>query len=177
MGEIGEVTGGTQAHWGRHWAQAAGTPWPPRINNCPPRINNCPPRINRFFGDIQQQDENQRQRRSLRLRSQRRLDSCVLSNDDEDETRDNDVYMTDKVSQELGPVEDETTSSKPSGPITCPICMDVHLEIMQSGRLFVSTKRGHVFCIQYLRHSLKNANSCPTCRKKLPHRQYHPIYM
>ncbi|XP_053911785.1 E3 ubiquitin-protein ligase RNF4-like [Cuculus canorus] len=89
----------------------------------------------------------------------------------------NDVYMTDKVSQELGPVEDETTSSKPSGPITCPICMDVHLEIMQSGRLFVSTKRGHVFCIQYLLHSLKNANSCPTCRKKLTHKQYHPIYI
>uniref|UniRef100_A0A8B9F0R3 Ring finger protein 4 n=1 Tax=Amazona collaria TaxID=241587 RepID=A0A8B9F0R3_9PSIT len=53
-----------------------------------------------------------RQRRNLRLRSQRQSDSCVLSSDDEDETRDNDVYVTHKVSRELGPLEDETASSK-----------------------------------------------------------------
>ncbi|POI32922.1 hypothetical protein CIB84_003326 [Bambusicola thoracicus] len=51
-------------------------------------------------------------RRNLRLRGQRQSDSCVLSSDDEDETRDNDVYVTDKVSRELGPLEDETASSK-----------------------------------------------------------------
>ncbi|KFQ17613.1 E3 ubiquitin-protein ligase RNF4, partial [Merops nubicus] len=56
--------------------------------------------------------KNQRPRRNLRLRSQRQSDSCVLSSDDEDEPRDNDVYVTDKVSQELGPLEDETASSK-----------------------------------------------------------------
>ncbi|XP_071609431.1 E3 ubiquitin-protein ligase RNF4 isoform X1 [Heliangelus exortis] len=122
-------------------------------------------------------EENQQQRRNLRLRSQRQSDSCVLSSDDEDETRDNDVYMTDKVSQELGPLEDETASSKPSGTVSCPICMDGYSEIVQSGRLIVSTKCGHVFCSQCLRDSLRNANSCPTCRKKLTHRQYHPIYI
>ncbi|KAF1555995.1 E3 ubiquitin-protein ligase RNF4, partial [Eudyptes schlegeli] len=106
--------------------------------------------------------KNQRQGRNLRLRSQRQSDSCVLSSDDEDETRDNDVYVTDKVSRELGPLEDETASSK---------------YIVQSGRLIVSTKCGHVFCSQCLRDSLRNANSCPTCRKKLTHRQYHPIYI
>ncbi|NXF33537.1 RNF4 ligase, partial [Nyctibius bracteatus] len=121
--------------------------------------------------------KNQRQRRNLRLRSQRQSDSCVLSSDDEDETRDNDVYVTDKVSQELGPLEDETASSKPSGTVSCPICMDGYSEIVQSGRLIVSTKCGHVFCSQCLRDSLRNANSCPTCRKKLTHRQYHPIYI
>ncbi|XP_049649281.1 E3 ubiquitin-protein ligase RNF4-like isoform X11 [Accipiter gentilis] len=121
--------------------------------------------------------ENQRQRRNLRLRSQRQSDSCVLSSDDEDETRDNDVYVTDKVSRELGPLEDETASSKPSGTVSCPICMDGYSEIVQSGRLIVSTKCGHVFCSQCLRDSLRNANSCPTCRKKLTHRQYHPIYI
>ncbi|XP_009947242.1 PREDICTED: E3 ubiquitin-protein ligase RNF4, partial [Leptosomus discolor] len=120
---------------------------------------------------------NQRQRRNLRLRSQRQSDSCVLSSDDEDETRDNDVYVTDKVSRELGPLEDETASSKPSGTVSCPICMDGYSEIVQSGRLIVSTKCGHVFCSQCLRDSLRNANSCPTCRKKLTHRQYHPIYI
>lgn len=35
-----------------------------------------------------------------------------MSSDDEDEPRDNDVYVTDKVSRELGPLEDETASSK-----------------------------------------------------------------
>ncbi|NXS02317.1 RNF4 ligase, partial [Oxylabes madagascariensis] len=122
-------------------------------------------------------DKNQRQRRNLRLRSQRQSDSCVLSSDDEDETRDNDVYVADRASQELGPLEEETANSKPSGTVSCPICMDVYSEIVQSGRLIVSTKCGHVFCSQCLRDSLRNANSCPTCRKKLTHRQYHPIYI
>ncbi|XP_050829976.1 E3 ubiquitin-protein ligase RNF4 isoform X1 [Serinus canaria] len=122
-------------------------------------------------------EENQRQRRNLRLRSQRQADSCVLSSDDEDETRDNDVYVADKAARELGPLEEETASSKPSGTVSCPICMDVYSEIVQSGRLIVSTKCGHVFCSQCLRDSLRNANSCPTCRKKLTHRQYHPIYI
>ncbi|XP_025920385.1 E3 ubiquitin-protein ligase RNF4 isoform X2 [Apteryx rowi] len=124
-----------------------------------------------------EESENQRQRRNLRLRSQRQSDSCVLSSDDEDEPRDNDVYVTNKVSRDLGPLEDETASSKPSGTVSCPICMDGYSEIVQSGRLIVSTKCGHVFCSQCLRDSLRNANSCPTCRKKLTHRQYHPIYI
>ncbi|KAF1478486.1 E3 ubiquitin-protein ligase RNF4, partial [Pygoscelis antarcticus] len=101
--------------------------------------------------------KNQRQRRNLRLRGQLQLDICILISDDEDETTDNDVYVTDKV---------------PSGTVSCPICMDGYSEIVQSGRLIVSTKCGHVFCSQCLCDSLRNANSCPTCRKKLTHRQY-----
>uniref|UniRef100_A0A8C3HJE6 E3 ubiquitin-protein ligase RNF4 n=1 Tax=Chrysemys picta bellii TaxID=8478 RepID=A0A8C3HJE6_CHRPI len=121
--------------------------------------------------------KNQRQRRNLGLRSQRQSDSCVLSSDDEDESRDNDVYVTNKVSGGLETLEDETASSRPSGTVSCPICMDGYSEIVQSGRLIVSTKCGHVFCSQCLRDSLRNANSCPTCRKKLNHKQYHPIYI
>ncbi|KAM7169050.1 E3 ubiquitin-protein ligase RNF4 [Macrochelys suwanniensis] len=121
--------------------------------------------------------KNQRQRRNLGLRSQRQSDSCVLSSDDEDESRDNDVYVTNKVSGDLETLEDETASSRPSGTVSCPICMDGYSEIVQSGRLIVSTKCGHVFCSQCLRDSLRNANSCPTCRKKLNHKQYHPIYI
>uniref|UniRef100_A0A8C4VIU4 E3 ubiquitin-protein ligase RNF4 n=1 Tax=Gopherus evgoodei TaxID=1825980 RepID=A0A8C4VIU4_9SAUR len=120
--------------------------------------------------------KNQRER-NLGLRSQQQSDSCVLSSDDEDESRDNDVYVTNKVSGELGTLEDETASSRPSGTVSCPICMDGYSEIIQSGRLIVSTKCGHVFCSQCLRDSLRNANSCPTCRKKLNHKQYHPIYI
>ncbi|XP_072718438.1 E3 ubiquitin-protein ligase RNF4-like [Ciconia boyciana] len=101
-------------------------------------------------------EENEQQRRNLRLRGQRQLDIYILISDDEDETRDSDV---------------------PSGTVSCPICMDGYSEIVQSGRLIVSTKCGHVFCSQCLRDSLRNANSCPTCRKKLTHRQYHPIYI
>ncbi|XP_037754135.1 E3 ubiquitin-protein ligase RNF4 isoform X3 [Chelonia mydas] len=56
-------------------------------------------------------EENQRQRRNLGLRSQRQSDSCVLSSDDEDESRDNDVYVTNKVSGDLETLEDETASS------------------------------------------------------------------
>ncbi|CAM5150662.1 unnamed protein product [Natator depressus] len=121
--------------------------------------------------------KNQRQRRNLGLRSQRQSDSCVLSSDDEDDSRDNDVYVTNKVSGDLETLEDETASSRPSGTVSCPICMDGYSEIVQSGRLIVSTKCGHVFCSQCLRDSLRNANSCPTCRKKLNHKQYHPIYI
>ncbi|NXD20733.1 RNF4 ligase, partial [Spelaeornis formosus] len=121
--------------------------------------------------------KNQRQRRNVRRRGQRQSDSCVLSSDEEDETRDNDVYVADKASRELAQLEEETASSKPSGTVSCPICMDVYSEIVQSGRLIVSTKCGHLFCSQCLRDSLRNANSCPTCRKKLTHRQYHPIYI
>ncbi|XP_065453194.1 E3 ubiquitin-protein ligase RNF4 isoform X5 [Chrysemys picta bellii] len=57
-------------------------------------------------------EENQRQRRNLGLRSQRQSDSCVLSSDDEDESRDNDVYVTNKVSGGLETLEDETASSR-----------------------------------------------------------------
>ncbi|KAH1170188.1 hypothetical protein KIL84_001173 [Mauremys mutica] len=72
--------------------------------------------------------KNQRQQRNLGLRSQRQSDSCVLSSDDEDESRDNDVYVTNKVSGDLGTLEDETASSRPSGTVSCPICMDGYSE-------------------------------------------------
>nr|4AP4_A Chain A, E3 UBIQUITIN LIGASE RNF4 [Rattus norvegicus]5AIT_A Chain A, E3 UBIQUITIN-PROTEIN LIGASE RNF4 [Rattus norvegicus]5AIU_A Chain A, E3 UBIQUITIN-PROTEIN LIGASE RNF4 [Rattus norvegicus] len=64
-----------------------------------------------------------------------------------------------------------------SGTVSCPICMDGYSEIVQNGRLIVSTECGHVFCSQCLRDSLKNANTCPTCRKKINHKRYHPIYI
>ncbi|XP_032843218.1 E3 ubiquitin-protein ligase RNF4 [Tyto alba] len=115
-------------------------------------------------------EENQQQRRNLRLIGQQQLDICILISDDEDEPRDNDIWM---------PVASVfvLSTARPSGTVSCPICMDGYSEIVQSGRLIVSTKCGHVFCSQCLRDSLRNANSCPTCRKKLTHRQYHPIYI
>lgn len=50
-------------------------------------------------------------------------------------------------------------------------------QIVGSGRLVVSTRCGHVFCSQCLRDSLTSSHTCPTCRKRLTHRQYHPLYI
>ncbi|PNJ23485.1 RNF4 isoform 7 [Pongo abelii] len=101
-------------------------------------------------------DERRRPRRNARRLPQDHADSCVVSSDDEELSRDRDV---------------------PSGTVSCPICMDGYSEIVQNGRLIVSTECGHVFCSQCLRDSLKNANTCPTCRKKINHKRYHPIYI
>ncbi|XP_045690510.1 E3 ubiquitin-protein ligase RNF4 isoform X2 [Phyllostomus hastatus] len=101
-------------------------------------------------------DERRRPRRTARRPRPDQADSCVVSSDDEELPRDRDV---------------------PSGTISCPICMDGYSEIVQNGRVIVSTECGHVFCSQCLRDSLKNANTCPTCRKKMSHKRYHPIYI
>ncbi|XP_008325016.1 E3 ubiquitin-protein ligase RNF4 isoform X2 [Cynoglossus semilaevis] len=63
------------------------------------------------------------------------------------------------------------------GTISCPVCLDTYTEIVDSGRLVVSTKCGHVFCSQCLRDALSSSHTCPTCRKKLTNRQYHPLYV
>ncbi|XP_073504722.1 E3 ubiquitin-protein ligase RNF4 [Phyllobates terribilis] len=99
--------------------------------------------------------------------------SCILSSDDED-TRDNDILASTRSSN---PQSTNHTSSRLSGSVTCPICMDGYSEIIQSGRLIVSTKCGHIFCSQCLRDALKSVATCPACRQKLTAKQYHPIYI
>ncbi|XP_072308887.1 E3 ubiquitin-protein ligase RNF4 [Eucyclogobius newberryi] len=61
--------------------------------------------------------------------------------------------------------------------ISCPVCMDSYFEIVDSGRLLVSTRCGHIFCSICLRDSLNRSHSCPICRKKLPKGHYHPIHI
>ncbi|XP_025068369.1 E3 ubiquitin-protein ligase RNF4 isoform X4 [Alligator sinensis] len=56
-------------------------------------------------------EENQQPRRNLGLRSQRQSDSCVLSSDEEDESRDNDTCERNKVYGGSETLEDETTDS------------------------------------------------------------------
>ncbi|KAM4708059.1 E3 ubiquitin-protein ligase RNF4 isoform 1-T2 [Discoglossus pictus] len=111
---------------------------------------------------------------SRRSRSSRQTTSCVLSSDDED-SQGADVFVTSKGARDLSSLEH--TSRPTSGTVSCPICMDGYSEIIQSGRLIVSTRCGHIFCSQCLRDALKNVTSCPTCRKKLTAKQYHPIYV
>ncbi|XP_026187007.1 E3 ubiquitin-protein ligase RNF4 [Mastacembelus armatus] len=69
------------------------------------------------------------------------------------------------------------SSRSTPGTISCPICLDSYSEIVERGRLVVSTKCGHVFCSQCLRNALISSHTCPTCRKRLTHRQYHPLYV
>ncbi|XP_016153127.1 PREDICTED: uncharacterized protein LOC101815394 [Ficedula albicollis] len=112
-------------------------------------------------------------------RSQLLLDSSILSDDDEDEATDNDVSVTDSASEDEDSSEDETESSDawPAGTIRCPICMDFYPQIVQRGRLILSTLCGHVFCSQCLPFALQTARFCPTCRTDLTPGQYHPIYI
>lgn len=70
-----------------------------------------------------------------------------------------------------------SSSRSTPGTISCPVCLDSYSEIVESGRLVVSTKCGHVFCSQCLRDALTSSHTCPTCRKRLNHRQYHPLYI
>ncbi|NWH37573.1 RNF4 ligase, partial [Chloropsis hardwickii] len=109
---------------------------------------------------------------------------ALLASDDDEELRNNDGYVTDKVSlQSL--ISDRLhvlfgsvlSSAWPAGTIRCPVCMDFYPQIVQSGRLILSTLCGHVFCSQCLPFALQSASFCPTCRTDLTPGQYHPIYI
>ncbi|XP_068434288.1 E3 ubiquitin-protein ligase RNF4 isoform X2 [Clinocottus analis] len=77
----------------------------------------------------------------------------------------------------MSSVQTNSSSRSTPGTISCPVCLDSYSEIVESGRLVVSTKCGHVFCSQCLRDALTSSHTCPTCRKRLTHRQYHPLYI
>ncbi|KAG8591246.1 hypothetical protein GDO81_000106 [Engystomops pustulosus] len=122
---------------------------------------------------VVEEHQSPRRRRRGNARNTTQAASCILSSDDED-ARDNDIFASGR-SRDLPSTN--LNNSRTSGSISCPICMDGYSEIIQSGRLIVSTKCGHIFCSQCLRDALRNVTSCPTCRKKLTHKQYHPIYV
>uniref|UniRef100_A0A4W5QH30 E3 ubiquitin-protein ligase RNF4 n=1 Tax=Hucho hucho TaxID=62062 RepID=A0A4W5QH30_9TELE len=98
-------------------------------------------------------------------------ESYVLSSDEEGDT--NGSLSADVLSS----LQASSRARSTPGTVSCPVCMDSYAEIIESGRLVVSTKCGHLFCSQCLRDSLSRSHTCPTCRKKLTHRQYHPIYI
>ncbi|KFO64867.1 E3 ubiquitin-protein ligase RNF4, partial [Corvus brachyrhynchos] len=108
---------------------------------------------------------------------------ALLANDDDEELRDNDGYVTDKVSlQSL--ISDShvlsgsvLSSAWPAATIRCPICMDFYPQIMRSGRMVLSTLCGHIFCSQCLPVALQTGSFCPTCREDLTPEEYHPIYI
>ncbi|XP_071755680.1 E3 ubiquitin-protein ligase RNF4 isoform X2 [Centroberyx gerrardi] len=98
-------------------------------------------------------------------------ESYVVSSDEEEES------TTVLNAALLSSLQASSRARATPGTISCPVCMDSYTEIVDTGRLVVSTKCGHVFCSQCLRDSLARSHTCPTCRKKLTHRQYHPIYI
>nr|XP_022341540.1 E3 ubiquitin-protein ligase RNF4-like [Crassostrea virginica] len=77
----------------------------------------------------------------------------------------------------------ESTSSannsitSPVQDISCPVCMDDKKQIKKSGRQMASTVCGHVFCEPCIKASIETQHRCPTCRKKLTQRQYHPLFI
>ncbi|CAJ1059288.1 E3 ubiquitin-protein ligase RNF4-like [Xyrichtys novacula] len=97
-------------------------------------------------------------------------ESYVVSSDEEEDTPP--VFKAAVTSS----LHNSASRSTP-GTISCPVCLDAYSEIVESGRLVVSTKCGHVFCSQCLRDALSSSHTCPTCRKRLTHRQYHPLYI
>ncbi|XP_036407328.1 RING finger protein 4 [Megalops cyprinoides] len=98
-------------------------------------------------------------------------ESYVLSSDEEE------VVNVGSSAAFLSSLEANSAARATPGTISCPVCLDTYGEIVGSGRLVVSTRCGHLFCSQCLRDSLAKSHACPTCRKKLTHKQYHPIYI
>ena len=92
-------------------------------------------------------------------------DTCIVISDDDGDAA---AEQTSRARRRAPPLP---------GTIFCPVCMDGYAEIADSGRLLVSTLCGHVFCGQCLRDALRHSKRCPKCRKRVTHRQYHPIYV
>ncbi|XP_054648778.1 RING finger protein 4 isoform X2 [Dunckerocampus dactyliophorus] len=97
-------------------------------------------------------------------------ESYVVSSDEEDTT-------TVPSASTLSSLQAQSSARWTPGTISCPVCMDSYSEMVDSGRLVVSTKCGHIFCSQCLRDALSRSHTCPTCRKRLTPRQYHPLYI
>ncbi|XP_048851951.1 E3 ubiquitin-protein ligase RNF4-like isoform X1 [Brienomyrus brachyistius] len=97
-------------------------------------------------------------------------ESYVLSSDEEEGQSAGGAAF-------LAHLEANSRARSIPGMISCPICMDTYAEIVGSGRLVVSTRCGHLFCSVCLRDCLAKSHTCPTCRKKLTSKQYHPIYI
>ncbi|XP_060004855.1 E3 ubiquitin-protein ligase RNF4 isoform X2 [Lagenorhynchus albirostris] len=71
-----------------------------------------------------------RPRRNGRRLRQEHADSCVLSSDDEELPRDKDVYVTTHTPRNAR--EEAATGLRPSGTVSCPICMDGYSEVSKN---------------------------------------------
>jgi len=78
----------------------------------------------------------------------------------------------------VGSSSSASVDSSASTPgVSCPICLDSITEIKSDGKILVSTNCGHVFCNVCIKDTIRTQKKCPTCRKKLGAKSYHPIYL
>ncbi|XP_062515995.1 E3 ubiquitin-protein ligase RNF4-like [Corticium candelabrum] len=109
----------------------------------------------------------------------------VDSDNDEDEGGDVEELLQSDIRWEQHSVISSSSSSnrdvQPSQAvilgITCPVCMDSADQILADKRKLVSTTCGHVFCGKCIRSAIRRQHMCPTCRKRLSLKQFHPIYL
>ena len=81
------------------------------------------------------------------------------------------------VSHEGSATPASSQGSRPRTSVSCPICLETVEQFEKSGRQLVTTVCGHVFCNVCVRNSISRQHACPTCRKKLTLKQYHPLFL
>lgn len=52
-----------------------------------------------------------------------------------------------------------------------------YFQVRLAGIQLVSTVCGHVFCQRCLRQCLLTQQQCPTCRKRISHNDFHPLFL
>lgn len=106
----------------------------------------------------------------------RRQESEILRSTGNEETSvDDELPATPFLQRKATEKESATsTADSPAKGITCPVCLDSQNQIMKQGRQLVSTTCGHIFCDQCIKESIASMKKCPTCRKKLNQKQFHP---
>lgn len=88
-----------------------------------------------------------------------------------------------------------TNPSSPSSSLKCPVCLEAFSSIRRRGNSYltnlpvlvpiipspgsrlVSTLCGHVFCGQCLPACVRTSGQCPTCRRTIGYRDFHPLYL
>jgi hypothetical protein len=118
--------------------------------------------------------DSERRDRGMRRR-RRRGDVVVL--EESDESAD-EVQIMEPVPEGSQTTPGEPNTRSPAKKlIKCPICLDTASTFEKRNSQVVVTTCGHVFCSDCIRRSIAEQRRCPTCRKKLTVRQFHPLYL
>jgi len=79
------------------------------------------------------------------------------------------------------PVRQPSLNNNPSPPsaasLKCPVCLESFSSIRKRGSRLVSTLCGHVFCGKCLPACVRTSGLCPTCRKSIGYKDFHPLYL
>eukprot|EP00092_Neocalanus_flemingeri_P035201 GFUD01038305.1.p1 GENE.GFUD01038305.1~~GFUD01038305.1.p1 ORF type:complete len:306 (-),score=42.71 GFUD01038305.1:132-995(-) len=68
-------------------------------------------------------------------------------------------------------------TSHSSASLKCPVCLETFYAIRKRGSRLVSTTCGHVFCGRCLPACVRTSGQCPTCRRRLGYKDFHPLYL